>query len=245
MKDRRGQVTIFIIVGILIVAAIVVFFLYVKPKIDLQGTKRIGFEGCVEDATLLAIGELGKSGGVNNPEFTYKYIDEDYTYLCYTNEFFKTCTVQVPFLKQTFERELEKKIKDPVETCYSNAVSELKSQGYDVVSGKVDYNVSVDIGTVSVKIDAPTRVGSGSFARFNVVIDSPIYEMLMLATSVMEYEVSYGDSDLDTIRLLYPDFTLKKIKRGDSTKIYIVGSKISGDEFRFASKSLVWPVGYN
>jgi hypothetical protein len=244
MKKKKGQVTLFIVIGIVIVAAILIFFLYVQPRFDFEGTKKVGFEGCVEDAVIASVGELGKTAGYGSPEFTYKYQGEDYVYLCYTNEFFKTCTIQKPLLKQHFESELGKKLEAEIDECYSNSISQLRNEGYDVVSGDVDYEVLLDFGTVRVDIDAPTTVGSGQFTKFEVVVNSPIYEMIMIANSILSYEVNYGDYNTDLSRLLHADYNVRKITRGDSTTIYMISNKIGGPEFRFASRSLVWPAGY-
>ena len=48
--EKKGQLTIFIIVAILIVSAVLIFFLWARPTFFEEGGKRIGFEGCVADA---------------------------------------------------------------------------------------------------------------------------------------------------------------------------------------------------
>ena len=58
MRDARGQVTIFILIGIIIVSALLIFFLWGQPTYfsDRSGVK--GFEGCVSDALEEGIGKL-------------------------------------------------------------------------------------------------------------------------------------------------------------------------------------------
>jgi len=244
MNMKKGQVTVFVIVAIMIVSVIIVFFLWVQPTYFSELGGGLNFEGCVEDAVEQAIDELGLKAGFVNPGFTYAYNGERFTYLCYTNEYYVTCTVQVPFLKNVFDEQMEVLIRDKVDNCYENSIDDLKAKGYDVVGGVVDYDVLIEPGTVRVEIDAPTSVGSQSFSRFNVKVNSPIYEMLMIATSVLQFESSLGDSDVDSIMLYYPDYVVSKIKRGDGTTIYILEHKVIGTKFQFASKSLVWPAGY-
>jgi len=243
--EKRGQVTIFIMVAIVIVSAVLVFFLWAKPSYFSDGVNSMNFEKCVEDVIDQSIGELEKKAGFYNPEFTYAYNGEEFTYLCYTNNYYETCSVQVPFLKNTFEKQMKVFIRDRVDTCYINSIDELKSQGYSVVGGNVEYNILITSGIVSAEIDAPTIVGSQSFARFNIKINSPIYEMVMIATSIVQFETKYGDSDISAMMLFYPDYIIDKIKRSDGTTIYILKSKISGNKFQFASRSLAWPAGYN
>ena len=242
--DKRGQVTIFIIIGIIIVSAVLVFFLWVHPTYFSQMGSGLGFEGCVEDVVEDAIEELEMKAGFIEPEFTYSYDGMELTYLCYTNAYYETCSVQVPFLKNVFDEQMEILIRDEVDACYAASVSDLKGRGYDVVSGVVDYDVVIEPGAVRVEIDAPTTVGATRVARFNVRVNAPTYEMVMIATSILQFETKYGDADTSSMMLLYPDYIIDKIKRGDGTTVYILEHKDLGNKFQFASRSLAWPAGY-
>jgi hypothetical protein len=244
MKDR-GQITIFILIGILIVSAVLIFFLWAKPTYFSDGVGVKGFEGCVEDALESGISELEGKAGFISPDFSYAYQGEEITYLCYTNDYYQTCTVQVPFLKNVFDDNLEALIRDEVDACYGASLDSLRAQGYEVTSGTVDYNVEIEPGVVRLEIDAPTSVGSSNFARFNVEANSPVYEMVMIATSILQFETKYGDADVSSMMIYYPDYYIQKVKRGEGTTIYILEHKIFGNKFKFASRSLVWPAGYN
>lgn len=242
---KRGQVTIFILVGIMIVSAVLIFFLWAKPTFIDEGTGVKGFEGCVRDVLENGINELEGKAGFVEADFTYAYMGEDLSYLCYAGDFYSTCVVQAPFLKKVFDESLEALIRDDVDACYDATVSSLKDEGYEVVSGEVVYNVEIEPGAVRVEIDAPVSVGSKSFARFNVKVNSPVYEMTMIATSILQFEAKYGDADVSSMMVYYPDYYIEKIKRGDGTTIYVLEHKIFGNKFKFASRSLVWPAGYD
>ncbi len=242
---KKGQVTIFILVAIMIVSAILVFFLWARPTYFSKSTGVAGFESCVKDALRDDINELEGKAGFIEPDFSYKYMGENLTYLCYTNDFYKTCTVQVPLLKNVFGKNLKALIQDKVSACYDASLDSLKNQGYEVTSGDISYDIKMEPGVVRLEIDAPTIVGSGKFARFNVKLNSPIYDMIMIATSILQFETKYGDADVSQMTLYYPDYYIDKIKRGDGTTIYILENKALGDKFKFASRSLVWPAGYN
>ena len=242
--EKRGQVTVFIIIGIIIVSAVLVFFLWAKPTYFSDAGRGLGFEGCVEDAVEDAVEELELKAGFVNPEFTYSYDGMELTYLCYTNAYYETCSVQVPFLKNTFDEQMEVLIRDEVDACYDASVNDLKGRGYEVVSGTVEYDVVIEPGAVRVEIGAPTTVGSTRIARFNVRVNAPTYDMVMLATSILQFETKYGDADVSSMMLLYPDYIIDKIKRGDGTTVYILEHKDLGNKFQFASRSLAWPAGY-
>jgi hypothetical protein len=243
--DKRGQVAIFIIVAIMIVSVLLVFFLWVKPTYISDGVGIKGFEGCVQDALENGIAELEGKAGFIEADFTYSYNGEELTYLCYTNSFYETCIVQVPFLKNTFDENLEVLIRPDVDACYDAGLSSLKEQGYDVESGEVIYNVEIEPGAVRLEIEAPTSVGSINLARFNVEANAPVYDMVMISTSILQFESKYGDADVSSMMLYYPDYYIQKEKRGEGTTVYILEHKMFGNKFKFASRSLVFPAGYN
>ena len=243
--EKRGQVTIFIILAIIIVAGVIIFLLLRGPTVEPGRTPRFGFEGCIQDAVEADIKELALSAGYINPESYFMYQGSQIPYLCYTNEYYQTCVVQNPFLVNHFNEQIKRVLREKVNTCYENSINELRDQGYDVASGSVEMEVFAEPGVFRVEVEAPTRVEQGSYSRFNIQENNDIYEILMIATSILQYEASYGDSDVDSLMFLYPEFIIDKLKQGDGTTIYIITSKDYGTEFKFASKSLVWPPGYH
>lgn len=243
--QKRGQVTIFIIVAIILVSVILIFLFWVKPTYFANGTGQFGFQGCVKNVVAQSINELGSRAGFISPQFTYKYNSEEFTYLCYTNKYYKTCTVQVPFLKDIFEGQMKKLIKDKIDSCYSNSIDELKSQGYSVKSGNLEYNVSIRPGVVDVNINAPTVVGSHSLNTFDIRVNSNIYRMIGIARYIVQSETRYGDTDSEKLMLFYPNYIISKLKMDDGTTLYTISDKTTKNKFQFASRSLAWPAGYD
>ena len=250
MQNKKGQLTIFIILAIIIVSAILVYLLYVKPKYFPSEGGRLDFENCVESVVNEEIDILGRQAGFMNPDFYYMFKDDRIGYLCYTNLYYKPCTVQKPFLKQHFEEELKKATREEIGSCYKNSISELKEKGYDVVSGEIDFNILLNPGQIIVNIDAPTSVTRGSemgssYKSFRTVINSQLYDILMISSSLLQYEARYGDSDTTSLMIFYPNLIIDKLKQSDGTTIYIVQDKNSKTKFQFASRSLAWPPGYS
>jgi hypothetical protein len=248
MKEgKRGQVTLFIILAIIIAGGVLAYFLWVEPNLSFQSSsKRVGFEGCIQDALEETIMNLSAQGGYVSPKGTYMYNDEDWAYLCYTNEYYTLCNLQVAFFYDFFEEQLNLAMRDDIDSCYESSLKQLKSEGYDVTSGDVSYNVTLSpTGVVSVDLNAPTTVGTQSFQEFNIELDSAIYKTLSIVNTILQYENQYGDSDMETLRYYYPDYKFIKVKRSDGTTVYSVKEGESGNEFKFASRSLVWPAGYD
>ncbi len=243
MMNQRGQIMIFVVTALLIIVAVAVYFVWISPSSSIGRITGLSFESCVESASVEAIKELEKTAGIES-KFTYPYNGDKVPYLCYTDEFYKTCTVQEALLTRQFEKNLKALTKDKVQSCYDSNVNSLRSQGYEVKEGQLEFEPSLELGRVKISIKAPTTIDSASFSKVDLSFQSPIYEMLMFASTITQQEARFGDSDLDSLRLYYPDYIFLKTKRGDGTTIYTIKSKKFGDEISFASKSLPWPAGY-
>ncbi|MGC9309838.1 MAG: hypothetical protein ACP5D2_04055 [Candidatus Nanoarchaeia archaeon] len=242
--EKRGQVTLFIIIAIMIVIAIALFFLWVRPTYMQEGGE-LSLERCVQSALEKHIQELGLKGGFINPELTYAYQGEDITYYCYTEEYHQAGIVQVAFPKKHFEENLELAIKEDVSSCYEQAISELQAEGYDVQPGEINLDVNLFSNQVELDLEAPTSVTGQQTRRyetFKINEQSNIYDLLMIATSILQQETHYGDSDVSSMMMFYPDITIRKKKQSDGTTIYIIED--GKTKLQFASRSYIWPAGY-
>lgn len=247
---KKGQVAIFVIVAIVIVALILLFFLF-RPEIErlFEGelTPLSYLTKCIEPDVKSSIELLSKQGGYKEPEGYITYQGEKIKYLCYTNNYYETCVVQQPMIKQQFENELNSMLKTKANQCTRNLIEEYKSRGYNVEAGKIDSDVSIISGKIIVTFNLPLTLTKEetkrTFQKFNVEMNTDIYDLLFIASSIIEYEASLGDSASELYMQYYPDLRIEKIKLSDGAKIYKL-SNIKGDKFIFASRSLAWPAGY-
>ena len=246
-KNQKGQITIFIIVGIIIVAAVLIFFLWIQPTYFPGDGVKPGFEGCVEREIEKAVETIGVKGGFVEPEFYYLYGGEKVPYLCYTNLYYKPCINQKPFLKQHFEDNLYKSVRVKIDSCFESSLNDLRNQGYEVVGEKGDLSIEIVPGKISVLYDAPVVIQKSSaqkFTKFSFETSSQIYDILMIATSIVQYETAFGDADVDSLMLYYPDLIVRKMKMSEGTTIYTLEDKQTQTKFQFASRSFAWPAGY-
>ncbi len=245
VKNKRAQLTLFIILAIIIVTAIAITTIWIKPDFAFMRTGPLDFDGCVSQEIDDAVVELSKTGGFISPTLTQEYKGELVPIFCTTDDVYETCTVQVPFPHKLFLTQLDKAIKSKVQECYDGQIEELTAQGLNVTAGKIIYNLSIEPSRVKTVINAPTTVGAQQFQRFTVETQTNIYQILMIATAILDQEVTFGDADIDTLMLYYPDFVVSKFKMGDGTTVYTIKEINSEIIYRFASKSLVWPSGFD
>jgi hypothetical protein len=248
--ERKGQVAIYVIVAIVVVAVLLVVFLFPDVRTTITGgefSPNAYLEGCVEEDLRAGVDLLASQGGYRNPEGFILSEGEKIKYLCYNSGNYETCVVQQPMIKNHFERELASIIVPKANECARALKSEYESQGYSVSASSVDSQVSLIPGKVRVEFLAPmtiTKENSQTFKDFNVQVNSEMYDLLMTAQSIIEFESEFGDSETSLYLQYYPDLKIEKNKFQDGSTIYKLGDVNTEEEFVFASRSLVWPAGY-
>jgi len=255
--NKKAQVTIFVILAIVLVAAIVIFFAvsdYGRGLIDRVSGQEFDVEGsliqCIDSSEIIdnGIKIVLSQGGSLDPKLYYLYNNTKLRYLCFTNDNYVTCINQEPLLIQHVESEINKAIKPGVESCIDNLNKQLENRGYKVQAGKLNISVDLIPDNILVKINYPISIEraeqSKSFDGFNIKKKSKAYHLISLSTSILNYEARYGDSETTTYMVLYPKTKVEKLKQGDGTKVYRVSNRDTKEVFSFATRSLVFPPGY-
>jgi hypothetical protein len=244
---KRGQISIFVIVAIVVVGIIVLIFAFPNLNVFVSDVNPSSFlRECVKGEIDNNLGILSKQGGYLNPENYVMYQGNRIQYLCYTSESYLPCKVQQPLLVKHVEDELKRKIKPRAQECVQELKAKYESQGYSVRTTPGDVTVSIAPGSIIVDFLSPmsvTKESSQTFERFAVAIDSEMYDLLSTATNIIQFESTLGDSETTVYLNYYPDLRIDKTKRNGDT-IYKLSNVVTGDEFTFASRSLVWPQGF-
>lgn len=255
-KTKRAQVTIFIILGVIIVAiGALIYFLYpqIKSTFIKSNDPQSFIQTCLEDSVNQAIANISMQGGSINPQNYYSYYNPDMLqvykveYLCYTNQYYLNCTVQQPLLMSHVESEILKKIQPTVSSCFSSLQSNYQRQGYSV--NLINGNTTVNIlpGKVVVTLNNQLTLTKGNtqrFDQFNILINNNLYQLIMVAYNIINSEASYGDTNVRLFMFYYHDLIVQQTLQSDGTKIYILKNQNTGDIFQFATRSVVWPAGY-
>lgn len=257
IKSKRSQITIFAIIALILIAGIVVFFAatdYGRGTIERIFKQEFDVEGsltqCISSSEIIENGikTVLSQGGSLDPQFYYLYNNTKISYLCYTNENYVTCLNQRPLLIQHVESEISKAIKPGIESCIENLNNQLENRGYKVQRGRLNLSLDLIPENILIKINYPISIEraeqSMSFDGFNIKRKSKAYHLVALSTSILNYEARYGDSEITAYMVLYPKTKVEKLRQGDGTKVYIVSNRDTKETFSFATRSLVFPPGY-
>lgn len=253
MGDKRGQVTIFIILAIIIVVGAVLAYLFLPgfratTGFDVENPNAF-IQTCMEDNIDSAIERISIQGGSMNPEHTFSYLNTPVEYLCYTNQYYIPCTVQQPLLINHLKSELDESLQSVVTTCFNDLKQSYEDKGYttQLRQGTLDTEFQIK----NILFNFPNyelivqKGETQNYDSFSIVVNNNLYELASIANSIVDWESRYGDAETTTYMTYYPDIKVEKKKQGDGTTIYIITNRETRDKFQFASRSVAWPPGYS
>ncbi len=253
MMEKRGQVTIFIIIAILLIALgilVYIFFPGIKSVANPESQNPYNyFQECIEDKITETVERASLQGGSIHPDFYYEYQGDIIEYLCYTNEYYELCSVQQPLLLQHMQREILNEIEPEVNECFNSLEEVYKRRNYETNLKKGEDLISVEIvpEKTMINFDAEFTISkeeSETYKSFNIVLNNDLYQMVSVANSIITWEATYGDVDTGTYMDFYQNLKVEKQKQIDGTTIYVLTNKKTEDKFQFASRSLVFAPGY-
>lgn len=256
VKSKRSQVTIFIIIGIIIVAAIIGFFLlYYKTEIRILKPSitepQQYIDKCVRDATYEAIDIMLPQGGYLNPGNYKLYNDTKIAYLCYTNLFYKSCVMREPMYIEHLQDEITDYITPKVETCFQTLKLELERENYKVVMEEMNLTTKLAMHSVEINMDRKVEIGkqgeTRKFENFKSYLNSPLYDLAIVAQEIASQEAKFCYFEYVGFMALYPEFSIDKKQFGEgegASKIYFIIDRNSEKKLSVAIRSCAVPAGF-
>ncbi len=223
INQKRGQMTMFIIVTIVIVVSIVLYFSVrgqlgienipseLKPVFDY-------YETCIQDETMVALGIIGTQGGyINTPEYLpgseYAPFSSQFNFLGFPVPYWNYVSAnglvkeQIPS-KTTMESEIADYIKENLVDC---DFSSYYVQGFEIESKPAEVDVEVSLNRINVKVDSDLIVSKeGSMAsksEHNVEVNSKLGKFYELARKIYQKQKEdavFENYAIDVLRLYAP-----------------------------------------
>lgn len=255
--EKRGQVALFIILGVVVVAGISVVVLMFTNQIPNIATPSGTTDAerflaqCIGQKINPEISNLTLNGGAfQHPlNLTFQFDPNQdpvvVPYLCYTSEASMTpCINQNPFIVESFTANLKKSMEQhqDVEGCFNDLVASLKTQGYEVTEKYNDFNLNINYSSISVNVDAQLTLTKGSTERYNkfkIIIPMDkygIYNLLWTVQDILNSEAT-GCGIFTDYTTAYPNFKVNDIiDTIDKSTIFVVSDKANRYTFRFATR---------
>ncbi len=250
-EGKKGQVSLFIIIAIIIVImGILIYLFYPKIKatfgLETQSPSEY-LQTCLEEDFENIVDNLSLKGGELNPEHYFIYENQQIKYLCYTENYYETCVNQEPMLKNSIEEEIEEKLGSKINECSDAMKENFENRGYIVNLQKGESDVELLPKRILLRINSTLvlqKEGSQNYDSFSIILNNNLYELVSIANSIINWEAHYGDSEITTYMNYYHDIKVEKKKQSDGTTVYILTDRDTRDKFQFASRSVAWPAGY-
>jgi len=247
--NKKGQLTVFIILALAIAIILILLF---TGKTNLTAiftptTPVNQIRNCVQEPVQEAIDILRLQGGSIDPSLYYIYQGSKIEYLCYTEEYYKNCIMQKPLLKQAVEQQIQSYANPRIKNCISSVKANLERKGYQVTMSSPQISISLLPGDILIDIISDIKIVKAeteSYKSIKTDISSNLYEQIMLASSISNWEARYGSAETMSYMIYYPSLKVEKKEQGDGTTVYIITDRDSEDKFMFASRSLVLPAGF-
>ena len=244
--DKRGQVTIFIILGIIIVAGITIFVVLSKDSISSllnQGgnSPANSINDCVEDIINENLETVMKNGGKFNPTFFVGYNGDIYNYLCYTDKPFERCVNYYPLLKDKISKEIIAVSSEEINSCFNVLIKEYERQGYTISSEELNHEiVFIDdffYSNIQKRMIFSKGNNSEVFENFNVQIPTKASQLIDVAHQIVNGEAEYFSFDVGNYMRLYPEYSIFSTGYEGGAMLYKLKYRETGEEFNFAVRS--------
>jgi len=243
---KRAQVTVFIILGIIILAAIALLF-YARSRIffgtptperleiELDLIKK-QVEDCIQEISPEYIERIGLQGGylITHPGTYRLYNNYPVSYLCYNQPGKPTCTNRMLLLKD-MEEDLSKHINSGLARCIN--LQEFKKYGYDIQTGTRKVTVEIGKENVIVSLNYPITIKKDtvevSVSEFSAIFNYPLGRLYDVSLDIIDGETEFGEFD----QLIYMlakrgQYVIDK-QRPYPDKLYISKTKDSPYIFQF------------
>lgn len=246
MKDRKGQATTFVLIGMVIVAIVVlVWFLrsqYIFGSVTPETLEERGIDPirnhifeCVNDVAPDYLEKIGLQGGyLSTPVDTFRMKDGvSVSYLCYNMEDVPTCYNRY-LTKGHMEEELSEAIKQGLGTCLN---VQRFARGFDIEVGTLDVDVIVGDYETVVGVNLPIRLSRGTVVieenEFEVDFDVPLGVLYGVSQDIVNVETQLGEFEQLSYMLAHKgEFVIDK-KKPYPDKLYILKTKDSEYKFQF------------
>ena len=253
--DTKAQVTIWVVVGIFLVASILLFF-FIEQRANIP---RVGeasgvfevesfMQGCVRQSVSDAVSIMLPQGGFLSPNHSAYFNNTEIEYLCYNQGSYEPCIHQHPMLLNEMKREIATYVTPKVEECFDEMRREFERRGSDIELGDTQ-NIAVSFAqdkifldvTRGVSISAPT--GNESFDSIHLEVASPAYNLASIAVEITAQESEFCYFEANGYGILYPRYEINKYSMSAPTRIYTIKDRKSGEIMNIAIRGCAIPPG--
>ncbi|GEM_PF-6671830 len=251
MKNRgkKSQITLFIVLGILVLVGIIsLFFLFSKPEF-VKPTKDKDFYNeitpCIKKTLEKVLPEYLEKGFYFDPNNKLVYQGKDVSYHCYTSAKKTICTRNDAQSKTRIEKELKEKILSDVENCFKDFKN--SNPSYKIEMGELNFSIEIVPKRINLKAKREIKISKGEseqiISNFDSYLDSSLWDLIKISNEILNQESSCNcpvDScTADTIGLMnkYNDYAITFFTGSKGDRVYTIKDYYNKTKLNFAVKN--------
>jgi hypothetical protein len=250
-KSKRGQITIFIIIGVIIVLAIAMIFIATRKspeQISYKENPKAGIQQCVKNALNAAEKTVIIHGGFEKPNSYVRFNGTDVVFICYTEDNNELCINEHPLLNIEVQKELKRIIEPKIVKCFEDLKAEMINNNYKEESLNVNIVIlpSQILANITKKITYNQADRIIVLEDFDTRITSPLYDFIRIENRIVNEEVDCVcgkdtcNADLISINRYNRGFEITKpAYSGKGAEIYSIKEMDSGKIFNLAVRNCV------
>jgi hypothetical protein len=249
-NNRKGQVAIWVILALVLAAAIILFFALERLPLGIQAAEfepAKSVEGCIKESIAEAVSKMLPQGGFIQPKNFVSYNKTNIEYLCENPYYFSPCTSQHPMLISEMNREIKEYILPFVEECFEGMREEAERRGYSVEMKEMNLSVEMAPGRIYARISrefSTSRSGVSKITSdFDSEVLSPAYELANVAMEIAASEAKYCYFESVGYMLEFPQFDIRKTALSTPVRIYSIKDTKTGAAMNIAIRSCAIPAG--
>ncbi len=256
MRDKRGQLTLFVIIAVVIIAIVLLVIFLVPKTNNPQNTASESIDpetyisSCINDELEPMVDDIAVRGGDFEKNNCIFYGDICRKYLCYQTLPYRPCVNQEPLLQQHIEGLIKERLQeeDVVDACVDNFINAAQRKGYETsVCNSPQFSVVLIPGQVTVPINCQMTLAKGEenkkFMNLNTSMSWPLFDFIMISQKIIDDEMRKTDFDPFSFMLSNTLIEIEKIRTSDGSDIYVLRDRATRKEFVFALKNYILPRG--
>ncbi len=250
--QKRGQVAIFVIIGIVIIILVALMFLgrkeygigisaplFLNSKLT---PVQKNVESCIDKATQTTIQEFAYQGGDLNPLKYVTYQNKKIKYLCYNIPNDNNCINMLPPFEAMISQ-LQERIDNDIKKCVDTDLPKSNIGAYEAEVGIPKTGISTIGTSVIIKVDYPVKLTKeGTTAQLSPItkeINAPLFILYRTTYDIIEAQARTGFFDQLIYMLSKKGEVIINVDKSPSAGnvgdiIYKINQKDSNFEFWFA-----------
>jgi hypothetical protein len=248
--NKKGQMTVFVIIAVVLVASIVLFlFINTKsPRINpAENNPGSAIKSCVKDVVENNVNLIIPNAGFMEVENYKLYHGMKIMYLCQNIGNYIPCINQHPMLINEIQKEILDYSNEGIKKCFSDAKQSLEKANNVVSMSSINASIGLAPGRVKTEIGAKIQFSKGeqstTIEDFDINLNSPIYDLANLAMIIANEQAKYCYFEYAGYMMLHPEIKIEVDTLSDATRIYTLTDKVSSKKMYFAIRSCAIPAG--